>query len=130
MNESVLNGIKKMLGVIPECKSFDVDILLNINSVLMILAQMGVVNSGTSISDEKTTWDDILDNPEEIEGIKSYLYLKVKLLFDPPTNTGAVTAIENMIREFEYRLYTLSDPIGTDPNYDYSETYFDDSEDE
>lgn len=112
VSNSVLITTKKLLGIDADCKDFDTDLIIHINAVLMILAQMNIVEPGSMIDNEKTSWDDIVNNIEEIEGIKSYMYLKVKTLFDPPTNSGALEALNNMVREMEWRMYSFRDPIG------------------
>lgn len=115
MENSVLTDVKKMLGLSEEYTDFDTDLLIHINSVLMILGQMGVVEKGTTIK-TTTKWATIVDDLENLEGIKSYMYLKVRMLFDPPSNVGAQTAINEMIREFEWRMFVEVDPIGKPAN--------------
>lgn len=109
---SVLTSIKKLLGIPEEYDAFDMDVIMHINSVLMILGQMGVIAKGKKITDASDSWSSIVDDISQIESIKSYVYMKVRLLFDPPTNSGAVTAMENLVKELEYRLYVERDEIG------------------
>ena len=113
---SILYSVKKQLGIDPEYVHFDPDLIICINSVLMILAQVGIVKDGTKIEDESTTWENVLEDKTNLEGIKSYTYLKVKMLFDPPQNSSIQNAINEQIREFEWRLYSFTDPIGTNKN--------------
>ena len=104
MNESILTSVKKVLGIAEECTSFDSDILMHINSVLMILTQIGIGPiEGFSISDKSTMWDQFT-NSKNVEAIKSYVSLKVKLLFDPPNTTSNMESIERLISELEWRL--------------------------
>ena len=104
MNESILTSVKKVLGIAEECTSFDSDILMHINSVLMILTQIGIGPiEGFSISDKSTMWDQFT-NSKNVEDIKSYVSLKVKLLFDPPNTTSNMESIERLISELEWRL--------------------------
>lgn len=102
---SILTSIKKMLGVDEEYDCFDTDIILHINSVLMILTQLGVGPSeGFIITDKTVTWEDFLKDTKKLESVKSYVYLKVKLLFDPPLSSAVMDATNSLIRELEWRL--------------------------
>lgn len=104
MNESILTSIKKMLGITSEYQHFDPDIIMHINTVLMILTQIGVGPSeGFSISDDTATWNQFTDC-KNIEAIKSYVALKVRLLFDPPSGTANIESIERLIKELEWRI--------------------------
>lgn len=103
--ESILASIKKMLGIAEEYEPFDPDIIMHINSAIMSLTQIGVGPSdGFYIEDETTSWEDFVPNNKHLQAIKSYIYLKVKLLFDPPTNSTVIEAHQNMITEYEWRL--------------------------
>lgn len=103
--ESILTSIKKLLGITEEYEHFDNDIIMHINSVFMILTQLGVGPSeGFSISDKTATWYDFIPSGTNLEGVKSYVYLKVRLLFDPPQASGVMDAIKNQIGELEWRL--------------------------
>lgn len=102
---SILTSIKKMLGIEEEYDCFDTDIILHINSVFMILTQMGVGPSeGFTISDKTTTWDEFLQDTKKLESVRSYVYLKVKLLFDPPLSSAVMDATNRLISELEWRL--------------------------
>jgi hypothetical protein len=108
--ESILTSIKKLLGIEEEYTHFDADLIMHINAVFMILAQMGVgPQEGFSISDEGSTWDDYIPNLQNFEIVKSYMYLKVKLLFDPPTSSSVKESYARMISEFEWRLNVAAD---------------------
>lgn len=108
--ESILLSIKKMLGMDADYNAFDADIIININSVLMILAQLGVGPSVPFyISGEGETWSDFLGDDKRIELVKSYMYLKVRLIFDPPTTGVLHEAMERQIQEFEWRLLVQAD---------------------
>lgn len=108
--ESILLSIKKLLGITEEYEHFDVDLIMHINSVLMILTQLGVGPSeGFRIEDELATWEDFIGDREDIESIKSYLYLKVKLLFDPPLSSAVMESMNRFITEFEWRLNVASE---------------------
>ena len=85
MDESILTSIKKLLGIPEDHEHFDVDIIMHINSVFMILTQLGIgPDDGFKITDKLTTWNEYLPDGANIESVKSYMYLKVRLLFDPP----------------------------------------------
>ena len=102
---SILTSIKKMLGIDEEYDCFDTDIILHINSVFMILTQMGVGPSeGFTISDKTTTCDEFLQDTKKLESVRSYVYLKVKLLFDPPLSSAVMDATNRLISELEWRL--------------------------
>ena len=105
MTESILTSIKKLLGIPEDHEHFDEDIIMNINSVFMILTQLGVgPSSGFKISDKTTTWDEYIQDTNNIESVKSYVYYKVKLLFDPPTGSAVMESINRIISELEWRL--------------------------
>lgn len=109
--DSILTSIKKMLGVPEEYTHFDSDIVMHINSVLSILSQLGVgPATGFSISDKTSTWKDFLSTGTNLDSVKSYVYLKVKLLFDPPASSAALESTKNMISELEWRIYVQVDP--------------------
>lgn len=104
--ESILTSIKKLLGPEEEVTNFDTDLIIHINSVLMILTQLGVGPSGGfSISGSSETWSDFLgEDLSKLESVKSYIYLKVRLLFDPPTSSAVIESYKSLISEFEWRL--------------------------
>lgn len=105
LNESILNSIKKMLGPTEEYTHFDPDIIMHINSVFMILNQMGVgPDKAYSISDDKATWSDFMPEEELLHSVKSYIYLKVKMLFDPPSSSSFMQSMNEQIKELEWRL--------------------------
>lgn len=112
--ESILTSIKKMLGIVEEYTHFDQDLIIHINSVLMILTQMGVgPSTGFSISDETATWEDFLGTDTRFESVKSYIYLKVRLLFDPPQSSALIESTNKLISELEWRLFVAADPVET-----------------
>ena len=103
--ESILTTIKKMLGIPEDYEQFDFDIIVHINSVFIILNQLGVGPSdGFTIHDKETTWSEFVSDSENIESIKSYVYMKVRLLFDPPSNSTVMESMNRLINEFEWRL--------------------------
>ena len=103
--ESILTSIKKLLGIDESYEHFDSDIVMHINTVLMTLSQIGVgPATGFMIEDENATWQDFIGTDKNLAAVKTYVYLRVKLLFDPPTNSTHTKAIEDAIREYEWRL--------------------------
>lgn len=105
MDESILTSIKKLLGITEDYEHFDQDIIMHINSVMMILNQLGVGPTNCfSISDKTSIWSDFLSEETNLESVKTYIYLKVRLLFDPPSNSYVIDSINRMINEFEWRL--------------------------
>lgn len=103
--ESILTSIKQLLGIKEEYEYYDEQIIMHINSVFFILTQLGVGPSeGFSIEDKFATWNDFLPNEQNLEAIKSYMHLKVKLLFDPPMSSAVLESINRLISELEFRL--------------------------
>lgn len=104
--DSILTSIKKLLGISEEYDHFDPDIIMHINSVFMTLTQLGVGPAeGFIIEDETSVWGDFIDSSIiNIEAVKSYTYLKVKLLFDPPLSSAVIESTNRMISEYEWRI--------------------------
>ena len=110
MTDSILNTTKKLLGIAEENTEFDLDIILHINSVFTILTQLGVGPSkGFFITDGSATWSDFIPEGEMMEAVKSYMGCKVRMLFDPPTSSATMQALQNMCNELEWRLNVLCD---------------------
>ena len=113
--DSILTSIKKMLGIAEEYEQFDADIIIHINSVFMILTQLGVGPSeGFSIEDDSAIWSDFIQDSTNIESVKSYVYLRVKLLFDS-TSLGSpvIEAMNRQISELEWRLNIEAESTNT-----------------
>ena len=109
--ESILISIKKMLGITEEYEHFDADLIMHINSVFMILNQLGVGPAERfSIKDKDAVWMDFMPDDSRLELVKSYMYMKVKLLFDPPLGSAVMDAMSRQISEFEWRLNVAVDP--------------------
>lgn len=107
----ILTDIKTLLGLGFESESaFDTDILLHINSVFSNLHSMGIGPDGGFTVSATSKWDEFFTNDEvrikTLANIKSYVYIKVRLLFDPPANSKISDSLFNAAKEFEYRLYT------------------------
>lgn len=110
--ESILTSIKKLLGITEEYTHFDSDIIMHINSVLAILTQLGVGSAdGFTISNDSSTWKDFMGEDKKFEFVKSYVHLKVKLLFDPPLSSAVMESMNRMISELEWRILVAADPI-------------------
>lgn len=107
--ESILTSIKKLLGITEDYTHFDVDIMMHINSAFSILSQIGVGPvSGFTISDKNSKWSDFatVANISNIENVKMYVYLKTRLMFDPPSSGFVTDSINKTIDELEWRLNT------------------------
>ena len=108
--ESILTSIKKLLGIEEEYTQFDNDIIMHINSVFLNLTQLGVGPAeGFLIEDDTATWEDFIGDSNQLQAVKSYMYLKVKLLFDPPLSSSVIESTNRMIAELEWRLNVAVD---------------------
>lgn len=115
--DSILTSIKKLLGITEEYEHFDPDIIMHINTVMVILTQLGVGDENSfSIEDKTTTWNDYLGDDPRLNLVKSYIQLKVRLLFDPPQSSVVREAINNMISELEFRISVEVDPAREEEN--------------
>lgn len=105
MDESILNTIKVMLNIEDDCDAFDVEIITYINSALFTLSQLGIgPEKGFSIKDATNLWSDYLNSSVNLTAVQTFIKLKVQLLFDPPSNSFVVEAINKQIDELEWRL--------------------------
>lgn len=103
--DSILLSIKKLLGISKECTDFDTDIIIHINTTLINLDQLGIeISKSFSVKDNKQTWSEIITEQERIDSIITYVYLKVKLVFDPPLSSAVMEANKQSINELEWRL--------------------------
>lgn len=111
MTESILTSIKKLLGIEESYEHFDPDIIMHINSVLMVLTQLGVgPPEGFSISNKSETWADFLgEDSAKLDGVKTYVYMKVRLVFDPPTTAALIDSMNRLVNEFEWRLNVMAE---------------------
>ena len=108
--DSILTSIKKMLGITADYDAFDNDLIMHINSVIMVLTQIGVGPSdGFTITGKDETWADFIGEDSRLEAVKSYMYLKVRLLFDPPLSSAVMESMNRMISEYEWRLNVAAD---------------------
>ena len=105
MEDSILLTIKQLLGGDISGNEFDKEIIYSINSVLSILTQLGVgPDTGFVITGDEETWNDYIGDRNDIEMVKNYIYTKVRLLFDPPSNSFLVDSMNKLCNEFEWRL--------------------------
>ena len=105
---NVLETIKKVLGIANEDSSFDHDIILYINSAIGILHQLGVSEDITDMTiDHDTNWTELFGERDDLEIVKTYIGFMVKRMFDPPTNSAAIGALDRMISEFEWRINNM-----------------------
>ena len=112
-DDSILISVKKVLGIGEDECSFDTDVIMHINSVLAILQQLGVGSRfGYSITGPDETWSDFMEpDDERLNYVKTYTYLRVRLLFDPPTNSFVTDAITKQYQELEWRMQIALDEI-------------------
>lgn len=110
--DSILTSIKKLLGIAEEYTDFDADIILHINSVFSILTQLGAgPASGFSIKDSSAVWNDYIpETTKDLEMIKTYVEIRVRLLFDPPISSAAIEALERNAKELEWRIGIAANP--------------------
>lgn len=112
--ESILTSIKKLLGLTEEYEHFDPEIIMHINSVFMDLRQLGVgPEEGFFIEDETSVWTDFVSEIGKMEAVKSYMYLRVRLLFDPPANSSLIESMNRQIEKFEWRLNVAAESPNT-----------------
>lgn len=125
--QSILTSVKKLLGLAEDYTAFDLDVILQINSALSTLTQLGIgPELGFSIEDATATWDDFLMNGHErFNSAKTYVALRVRLVFDPPTTSYTIAAFQKEIAELEWRLNVTREAtqwVNPDPrgnaNYD------------
>lgn len=118
MGDSILDSTKKILGIGKDNTDFDPEILLHINSVFSTLNQLGIgPDAGFMIEDSTPTWDLFLGGDPRLNSVKTYVYLRVRLLFDPPTTSYLIDAVKQQLQELEWRLNVQREGVSwTDPN--------------
>lgn len=111
MNESILTSVKKLLGIVEDDENFDMDVMIHINTYLNHLNQIGVGVKGFTIQDKTAVWGDFLgDDVSRLQAVKTFVYIKVRLIFDPPTSSYVATELNNAVKEIEFRLNAEVDP--------------------
>ena len=112
MSDSIFVTIKKMLGLEDDYTPFDTDIKIHINAALMSLTQMGIgPKEGFTISDYHEKWSDFITNEVKLGAVKDYVYLRVKMLFDPPTNSYLMDAMKQQAEEMLWRLNVQAESV-------------------
>lgn len=112
MEESILKGTKKMLGLAPDYTAFDHDVITHINSVFSTLSQLGIGPSeGFMIEDDSKVWTQFIAPNHNLNAVRTYLYLKVRMFFDPPTTSFLIEAMNKQILEAEWRLNVVREGI-------------------
>jgi hypothetical protein len=117
VNNSILSSTKKTLNLAEDYEAFDQDVIMHINSVFSTLNQLGVGPfDGFEIEDKLSNWEAFLQGDPRLNDIKTYVYLRVRMLFDPPTTGYHVTAMQDQIKELEWRINVRrEDEQWTDP---------------
>lgn len=105
---NVLESVKKMLGIPEDYDCFDSDILMGINMVMPVLKQIGVTTKISTVTEE-STWADLSSSAEIVNLMKIYVALRVRMVFDPPTNSSLLDAMQKRIDELEWRLNVLGE---------------------
>lgn len=114
--ESILNSIKQVLNINADDKTFDVDVIMHINAAFSTLSQLGVgPQDGLFVTSEAQTWSSFEVPENQLHMAKSYVFLKVKSLFDPPSTGFHTTAMDRQIEQFEWRLNMLREEALPDP---------------
>lgn len=123
MEQSILISTKKILGIDKDYDVFDLDIITHINSAFSTLTQLGVgPAAGFMIEDDSEVWADFIADDLQYNSVKSYVFLKVRQLFDPPSTSYLISAVEKQIEELEWRLNVHREETGwTDPEGGYPE---------
>lgn len=110
--DSIFDTIKKLLNIDVEDSAFDMDIVVHINTALMALTQIGVGPAGGFVITDRTSkWSDFIGNSMKLGAIQTYIFLKVRVVFDPPTNSTTLEAFNNAISEFEFRLNVNAETV-------------------
>ena len=124
MEQSILTSTKKVLGIAADYTAFDQDIITHINTAFSTLTQLGVGPAeGFMIDDDAPVWTDFIGNDLQYNAVKSYVFLRVRMLFDPPQTSYLITAMERQIQELEWRLNVRREENGwVDPDPDLVET--------
>jgi hypothetical protein len=110
MEESILKSTKKILGLADDYTPFDLDVITHINAAFSLLDQLGIGQpGGFFIADESSVWDDFIAPPNQLNLVKTYIFLKVRMLFDPPSSSFLINAMNDQIKEYEWRLNVYRD---------------------
>lgn len=120
--ESILGSIKQMLGISQDETNFDSELMLHINGALMIINQLGVgPSTGFIVLGKTQTWSEFLADRKDLELVKTAVYLRVRLMFDPPQNSFLVSSIQKQIEEFDWRITATAAPVVEVVTVDYDD---------
>ena len=111
MSDVILESVKEDLGIPLTVDAFDSSLIRNINSVFMILTEFGIGERGFSLTSGDEEWSDYLKDIDQLETVRTYVYLRVRMVFDPPTTSFVLQAFKDQIAELEFRLNVLVDPV-------------------
>ena len=112
--EHIVPSIKRMLGLVDDYTPFDTDVIIHINSALMKLTQLGVgPKEGFTVTDYDQKWSDFITNKVKLGAVKTYVYLQVKMMFDPPTNSYLMDAMKSQADEIGWRLNVQAESVET-----------------
>ena len=115
MEESILKTIKQLIGCPDDFEQFDLDLTIHINSAFATLTNLGVgPKEGYRITGQDNVWSEFEDDAKKLSLIKDYVYIKTRLLFDPPTSGSLMDSLKEQLNEMEWRLYILYYPISED----------------
>lgn len=104
MDESILTSVKKLLGLTEDYTVFDQQLIMHINTVMLTLKQLGVCDKAYIVKDKSDTWSEFLTADKDFEAVKTYVYMKVRTLFDPTTTSVVADSMNRTIAELEWRL--------------------------
>lgn len=108
--DSILDSTKKVLGFEADYRAFDLDIMIHINTAFNILESLGVgPNGGYMIAGPDSTWDEFTQNDTQLNSVKTYVYIKTRLLFDPPGTSYIINSFNELAKELEWRLQVHSE---------------------
>lgn len=111
VTESILDSTKAALGIVPTYTAFDNQIITYINTAFSVLHQLGVgPDDGFFIEDNSTEWDDLIEGNKLLNMVRTYVHMQVRLMFDPPANSFATTAMKEQMKELEWRINVAVDP--------------------
>lgn len=127
MTDSILDSIKKVLNLSSDYTPFDQDVIMHINGVFSTLNQLGIgPEDGFMITDATAVWSDFLEGDLRLNNVKNYVYLRVRLLFDPPTVGYLIDSMKEQINELEWRINVQREGIAwTEPDPDPNEEVLD-----
>lgn len=100
----VLSDVKKLLGIAEDYEAFDTDVLIHVNSSMATLDQLAVTKPDRSSVDETTEWSDVIREGKDLESVRTYVYLNVRVIFDPPSTSYGIQSLKEIAKELAWRL--------------------------